>query len=219
MSEHEFEPVRGLPEPLPPGETILWQGSPRFVSLARRAFHAVPIAAYFGVLLAWRAVHAVQSGETWAQATVPMALLALLAAVALGLLAVLAWFASSTAVYTITDKRVVMRIGIVLTVSYNLPFKAIEAAGLREHRDGTGDISLLLTPDNKIAWLNLWPHVRPWRVKRPEPTLRSVPDAARVADLLGKAVAATLAPASVATLRSTAARETRVEPRPLAAAH
>jgi len=219
VSEHEFEPVRGLPEPLPPGETILWQGGPRWTVLARQAFHATPIAIYFSVLLAWRALHAAQSGETWAQAAVPMALLALLAAVAISLLLLLAWFAASTALYTITSKRVVMRIGIVLTVSYNLPFRAIEAAGQRNNRDGTGDINLVLTPDNKIAWLNLWPHVRPWRVKRPEPVLRAIPDAARVADILGRAVAAALAPNAVTTPRSAAPRETVIDPRPLVAAH
>ena len=219
MSEHEFEPVRGLPEPLPRGESILWQGGPRWTVLARQAFHATTIAIYFGVLLAWRALHAAQSGETFSQAAVPMALLALLAAVALGLLLILAWFASSTAVYTVTNRRVVMRIGIVLTVSYNLPFRAIEAAGLRVNRDGTGDINLLLTPENKIAWLNLWPHVRPWRVKRPEPVLRALPEAARVAAILSQAVAAALEPAAIATPRTAVPRETVIEPLPMVAAH
>jgi len=219
VSEHEFEPVRGLPEPLPPGETILWQGGPRFAVLARRAFHATPVAAYFGVLLAWRGVHAAQTGETWAQFGAPMAMLALLAVVAVSLLVLVAWFASSTAVYTITNRRVVMRIGIVLTVSYNLPFREIEAANLRAHGDGTGDISLLLTPVNKIAWLNLWPHVRPWRVKRPEPTLRAIPDAARVAGILAAAVAAAAPPSAVAPQRGPAVRDARVDTRPLAAAH
>jgi len=219
VSEHEFEPVRGLPEPLPRGESILWQGGPRWTVLARQAFHATTIAIYFGVLLAWRALHAAQSGETFSQAAVPMALLALLAAVALGLLLILAWFASSTAVYTVTNRRVVMRIGIVLTVSYNLPFRAIEAAGLRVNRDGTGDINLLLTPENKIAWLNLWPHVRPWRVKRPEPVLRALPEAARVAAILSQAVAAALEPAAIATPRTAVPRETVIEPLPMVAAH
>jgi len=219
VSEHEFEPVRGLPEPLPRGESILWQGGPRWTVLAREAFHATPIAIYFGVLLAWRALHAAQSGETFSQAAVPIALLALLAAVALGLLLILAWFASSTAVYTVTNRRVVMRIGIVLTVSYNLPFRAIEAAGLRVNRDGTGDINLLLTPENKIAWLNLWPHVRPWRVKRPEPVLRALPEAARVAAILSQAVAAALEPAAIATPRTAVPRETVIEPLPMVAAH
>jgi hypothetical protein len=34
-----FEPVPGLPAPLPKGERILWQGSPRWQSLARTAYY------------------------------------------------------------------------------------------------------------------------------------------------------------------------------------
>ena len=36
--EHEFEAAYGLPEALPKGETILWQGSPDFGDLAVRVF-------------------------------------------------------------------------------------------------------------------------------------------------------------------------------------
>lgn len=219
MSEHEFEPVRGLPEALPPEERILWQGCPRWTTLARRAMHVTAIAVYFALLLGWRALHALRGGEDWAQAATPMALLALLALIALGLLLLLAWCAASTTVYTITNRRVVMRIGIVLTVAYNLPFKAIATAGLRANRDGTGDISLGLEPGNKIAWLHLWPHVRPWRLARPEPMLRAIPDAASVAETLGRAVAAALGPAVVAPARPAPTREHHVDPRPLAAAH
>ena len=50
--EHELEPQFGLPEPLPQGERILWQGSPDFAALARSAFHVRMLAVYFLVLLA-----------------------------------------------------------------------------------------------------------------------------------------------------------------------
>ena len=53
LNEYETEPVRGLPERLPAGETILWQGAPRWGALARRAFHVRKIALYFAILLAW----------------------------------------------------------------------------------------------------------------------------------------------------------------------
>ena len=36
-----------------------------------------------------------------------------------------AWLSARTTMYTLTNKRVVMRIGIVLTVSFNLPLRAI----------------------------------------------------------------------------------------------
>ena len=92
--------------------------------------------------------------------------------------------------YTITNRRVVMRIGVVLEITFNFPFRVIESAGLRAYPDGTGDIPLTLTGDDKVAYLHLWPHARPWRAARPEPMLRSVPDAARVADILSRALAA-----------------------------
>ena len=53
--EHEFEPQFGLPERLPAGERILWQGSPDFRALARNAFHLRKLALYFSVLLVARA--------------------------------------------------------------------------------------------------------------------------------------------------------------------
>ncbi|MFY8152534.1 MAG: PH domain-containing protein, partial [Hyphomicrobiales bacterium] len=35
-----------------------------------------------------------------------------------------------------------------------------------------------------------WPHARPWRLARPEPTLRAIPDVERVAALQADAFAA-----------------------------
>lgn len=189
IGEYEFEPVHGLPEVLPPGETMLWQGSPQWTQLATRAYHLRPVIAYFTVLLVWRAVVSWQEGGGWSEAAPGLALWGLFAAIATGILVLFAYLAAKTAVYTITSKRVVMRIGIVLTVSFNLPFTSIAAAGLRSYRDGSGDITLTLTPGNKIAWPHLWPHVRPWLLKQPEPMLRSIPDAAEVAEVLRRAVA------------------------------
>jgi Bacterial PH domain len=81
----------------------------------------------------------------------------------------------------------VMRVGIVLSVTFNLPYRAIEAAGLKTCSGGMGDIPLSLGGKDRIAWMQLWPHARPWRLKKPEPMLRSVPDATRVAALLAQA--------------------------------
>ena len=189
IGEYEFEPVHGLPELLPAGETMLWQGSPLWTGLAVRAYHLRMVIAYFILLLLWRTVVAWQAGEGWAEAGPGLALWGLFATIALGILALFAYLAAKTAVYTITSKRVVMRIGIVLTVSFNLPFTSIAAAGLRTYRDGSGDITLTLADGNKIAWPHLWPHVRPWMIKQPEPMLRSIPDAAAVAEVLRRAVA------------------------------
>ena len=55
---------------------------------------------------------------------------------------------------------------------------------------GTGDLALRVKPGNRIAYLHLWPHARPWHVTAPEPMMRSVPDAADVSAILARALAA-----------------------------
>jgi hypothetical protein len=93
----------------------------------------------------------------------------------------LAWMTARTTVYTVTNKRIVMRLGIVLTVTFNLPLKRIAAADVRSLDSGFGDISLALQGDDRIAWVHLWPSVRPWRINQPEPTLRAIADVQTVA--------------------------------------
>ena len=63
MNEHEIEPVRGLPGNLPPGERILWQGSPQPTALALGAFHVRSVAIYFGLLVSLAIVLAVSNGS------------------------------------------------------------------------------------------------------------------------------------------------------------
>ena len=99
----------------------------------------------------------------------------------------MAWLTARTTAYTLTDKRIVMRIGIVLTVAYNLPLKRIESADLHDAGSSCQDIALTLERGTRIAWLHLWPHVRPWRVANTQPMLRALPDAPAVAALLATA--------------------------------
>jgi hypothetical protein len=204
--EHEFEAAPGLPEPLPKGEHLLWQGSPDWRVLARRAFHLRKLTAYFGALLVLRVVFLVNDGAALTEALRSTAGPLALASVGLALVALMAWLSARSTVYTLTDKRVVMRIGIVLTLTFNIPFKRIAAAGLHLDAGGTGDLPLTLLGSDRIAFLHLWPHARPWRLGKPEPMLRSVPQAAGVARVLteawsqatGVAASAAAAPASPA---------------------
>lgn len=184
--EHDFEPVPGLPERLPVGERILWQGAPDLRSLALRVFHVRKVAIYFAAVGAFQFAGALSEGETLRQAAAATVTLAALAAVAVGLLLTFAWLSARTTLYTLTDRRVVMRVGIVLTMTFNLPYTRIAAAGLRVHRDGTGDLPLTLT-EASIGYAHLWPHARPWRVAKPEPMLRSVPEGEAVGRLLANA--------------------------------
>ena len=54
--EHEWEAAPGLPEALPAGEKILWQGCPNWAALAVHAFHVRKVSFYFALMMAWQIV-------------------------------------------------------------------------------------------------------------------------------------------------------------------
>lgn len=187
--DFDFEPIPGLPEPLPVDERILWQGAPNWRALAIQAFHARKVAIYCGLLLAWYAIAAVTDGASIGAAAVGTLGFLPLALAAVVILAGLAFVFTRSTVYTITNRRVAMRIGVALPMTFNLPFRRIVGAGLKAGRHGIGDISLELEEGDKIAWFLLWPHARPWRLSRPQPVLRAIPEAEKVAGILASAMA------------------------------
>ncbi len=190
MSERSLDPNRGLPEPLPPGETILWQDAPQWTSLAVRALHMRKIALYFGALLIWRAAAAVAEGDSFENAVVSALAIAPIALAGIALLVLFAWLIGRTTVYTITSQRIVIHFGVALPMSVNVPFAIVGSAALKIYADGTGDIPLVLSGEKKMPYVLLWPHARPWRLSQVEPMLRTVPDARRVAEVLKAALAA-----------------------------
>jgi hypothetical protein len=190
QDDFAFEPVRGLPEHLPDGEKLLWQGAPAWPSLARRAFHTDLVAAYFGLLAIWAVVSGLADGRTAAEIATAVAWLVPPAVAAVGVLALMAWATARSTVYTITSRRVVLRYGVALPLTINVPFGVIDSAALKIDANGTGDLPLKLVAPNKIAYLHLWPHVRPWHVSQPQPMLRAVPNAAAVARTLATALEA-----------------------------
>ncbi len=185
--EHEFEAAYGLPEPLPKGESILWQGAPDFYDLAVRVFHLKKVAVYFVVLMIVRGTFLYSSDASPVTILAGVLLVVALGLTAMAALGILAWLTARTTAYTLTDQRVVMRIGIVLTLTFNLPLRRIETAGLLLTGKGFGDIPLALSGGDRIGWLNLWPHARPWRLGKPEPMLRCIPQAQAFAATLQKA--------------------------------
>jgi hypothetical protein len=198
VNEHEYEPIPGLPAALPAGETILWQGAPDWQTLARRAMHARQVAAYFAILVVWGFVAGLADGTPVLQLAVSSLRLSALAVMAIALLALFAWLVARSTLYTITTRRVVMRFGIALPITLQIPYRQIDAAGCHLWPNGAGDLALSLTKTQRVAFLVLWPHARPWKLARAEPTLRGIPDAAPVAQILGRALAASAAqPAKV----------------------
>jgi len=184
--DFHVEPVRGLPETPPEGEHILWQGSPKPMALARDALSLYWVAGYFVLLAVWRGlVLADRSGiAIGLKATVPYLLMG---AVACLILMAIAWVLARTTVYTITNRRVAMRIGAALTVTLNVPFTLLGSADLTRRKDGTGSIMLDLMDDTKLSYLICWPHVRPWKMSKTQPALRSLGNVDDVAKILGDA--------------------------------
>lgn len=190
MSEHDFEPIRGLPGDLPAGERLIWQGAPGWWPLAQRAFHVRSVAIYFGALMAWRGMATSLDGATVVASFQSALHVAPIAIAALTLLCGLAVLTARTSVYTITSKRVVLRFGVALPKAINIPFTIVENAALKDFSDKTGDLALTLTEPNKVAYFLLWPHARPWRLARPQPTMRAIGDAKVVAAHLADALKA-----------------------------
>lgn len=189
MSEYDHEPIRGLPGELPPGEHVLWQGAPDWKHLAFAALHIRLTAIYFASIVLW----AVLRGDS--SAAIGVSVLGL---VVLGLLIAFAWGVGQTTVYTLTNRRIVLRIGVALNKCINLPLGQIESANLKMVGGGHGNIVLALKGVPRLGYLMLWPHVRSLRLARPQPSLRAVPDAVAVAQLLFKATQAVqpIAPAT-----------------------
>jgi hypothetical protein len=191
-------PLKELPAPLPAGERVIWQGKPSFKGLALRAFHIREVAVYFGLLLIWRVwsnwSHGVPTDEAVRSA---LWLIAPMVS-AIAVLAGLAWLFRRAACYTITSKRVLFQFGVALPVTLNIPLRQIGNAALKIYRDGSGDIPLSPSGGDRVSYLLLWPHIRPWRLRAPEPMLVAIPDAAKVAAMLGEALSGQPGPQAIA---------------------
>ena len=193
MSDFVTEPVRGLPELLPDGEEVLWQGAPHWGALAVRVFQARKMAIYFVLLFIWRLGSSLFSGMAVDEAIQEALPLILLSIAPVGFLASMGWLTSYVSVYTITTQRIVLRVGIVFSINVNIPFKSITSADLKTYRKGNGDIWLTLAPGGqRVSYVALWPHVRPWHFSPVQPMMRGVPKAAEVAETLANALKASL---------------------------
>ena len=182
--EHEFEAALGLPEDLPRNEFIVWQGRPEWRQLAIEAFHVRKIAMYFAIMVLWQWVSLMESNTAGMDMLKQLGTSIGLALLALAVLSWSAYWSAQATMYTLTNKRIIMRIGIVLSLTFNLPLKKITACDLQLVNKQTGNIALGIATDSPIGWLNLWPHVRAWRVASPQPTLRCVPKAERLAQTM-----------------------------------
>lgn len=185
--EYEYEAQLGLPSTLPKDEKILWQGSPNFWAVAKHVFWIRVVLMYFLGLMLLGLFDGYQESQSTTQLLIAFTWMIIMSLVALGMLAFLALCTARTSIYTITNRRIVMRIGIVLTKTFNLPLSKIESADIVHQKSKVGNIAIRVESSTKIAMFHLWPHARPWRLKHPEPMLIGLEKVDEVSQLLTQA--------------------------------
>ena len=182
--EYDVEPQAGLPEALPVGETLLWQGAPQWRDLCYDLFKIRALCIYFALMVVARMGAVASDGANTSAVFMSGVYLLPFIASALAGLVWLAWMTSKNTLYSITSHRVVMRIGIALTLTFNLPLKRIVSADLVIRPNGSGDIVLTFGKEDKIAWVHLWPHAKSWQLAHPKPVLRCVKNVKGTAKVL-----------------------------------
>jgi hypothetical protein len=182
------EPVRGLPEALPEGEHILWQGRPSGFALAINAFRVRWVLAYFIGVTAFRVANLSANGAGSAAFNEVVISSLVFCAGSLALIFILAFAMSRAAVFTITNERVVMRYGVAIRKYVNAPFKIMKSAKLSMKSARVGDIALQVEGPGNPPYLHLWPFTRPFKFSNPQPTLRGLENPQEVAQILARAV-------------------------------
>lgn len=190
MIKGEPEALWGLPDDLPVGEHIVWQGQPVWREMAVRVFHIRKIAVYFVLLAAIHAGFQLYEGATWLVAVKGASWLVLLGLSALLILGVLARLYANTTIYTMTNHRLVLRFGVALPMMINIPWDKVDAADLQLNGKDHGSITLAVSPGQKMSYWLLWPFAKPWRFAPVQPMLRCIADPREVAEKLRQAVSA-----------------------------
>jgi hypothetical protein len=155
--------------------------------MAKRVFHIHQVAIYVGALLMAHVGYQLYGGSGLAETLLGSSWMAALGLSAIGILALLAWAYTRSTVYTLTDKRLVLRFGVAMPMMVNLPLTMVGSADMRRYADGSGDIMLTLSQKKKLSYTLLWPNIRPWKFKPVVPAMRCLPNvdeaAAALADV------------------------------------
>ncbi len=217
-----FDHAPGLPEPLPKGEEILWQGKPDAWRLAVESLSLKWILGYFALLAIWR----VGSALADYSATVAFASLvpiAVLAAAATAIFYGFSWMQARATIYTVTTARVILKIGAALPVTLQIPYRRIENISLDLRKTGHGTIAFEPQKEggDTLSYYILWPHLRPWQMRVPQPAFRCIPGAAHVAEIIAETAESQMAqpilapkPAAAAAIPQPARGPAAAEPVP-----
>ena len=185
----DAERAAGLDRSLPTGERILWQAKPDARALTRSVFHFRGLATYFGVAALVVFVAAARTrpvGQAIAETTL---LLPFLLA-AFGILTLIGRASARATTYTLTNRRVILHIGVAYEMTISVPLSAVIDASLRRRRDGAGEIALTVSDVGDVRYIALWPHARFGRFLNPQPMLRGLRDPDVVVEAIGEALIA-----------------------------
>ncbi len=174
----------GLPDHLPEGERLLWQGRPDWRRLAINAFHVRKVAIYFLVLMLGQGLWKMANGASMAEAMQTVPAMVGLGALACAILLGFAYASARTTHYTLTSKRVLMKAGIALPVIINLPLRQIDGVSFALTGKGCGTICFKTGGNTRLAYLLLWPHAKPWNFNKPQPAFRDIANVETVASRL-----------------------------------
>lgn len=188
MSLSDVERSAGLPDGLPAGEHILWQGAPDPKRLGRTVFHYRWLALYVASALCIAFAAARHGGWPIGQAVALTTLALPIIALGFGLLEVIGRMSARATTYTLTNRRLVMRIGIAFDMTVSIPLSAIRDASVRRTHGDAGDIALIVKDTGAVGYVALWPHARPGHVSPPQPMLRALPDVEQAVDAIGEAL-------------------------------
>ncbi|WP_420564385.1 photosynthetic complex putative assembly protein PuhB [Thalassobaculum sp.] len=203
----DSRPVSEAPAALAGDERIVWQGAPDWRRFALSVMKIRTIALYFAVIMVARFAADLAAGQGVGAGLVSAAWTLCLALPVLGFLAIYAKLVARSTRYTVTTKRLVLRIGVALPMTVTIPVDLVETLDLRRRADGSGDILIGVLPKQRLSYSVLWPHARPWCFSRPQAALRAVHQAEAVAETIGRMLA-----------RQTATTPARVTTAPIAAA-
>lgn len=207
----DSRPIGDAPADLSAGERVLWQGAPDWWSFALRGLRVREVSAYFLAIMAWRFGSELAAGAGASAGAISAGWALALGLPVIGFLLLYARLVGRCTRYTVTTRRVVLRIGVTLPMTVTIPVGLVGSLDLRRHPDGTGDIVLAVLPDQRLSYAVLWPHVRPWRLGRPEAAMRSVADAEAVAGALARMFARQAGQAEPVVSRAAAGRRAAAE--------
>jgi Bacterial PH domain len=174
----------GLPDHLPEGERLVWQGRPDWFRLAINAFQVRKVAIYFGIIILGQGAYKLFHGATPFEAVQSVPIIASLGAAACSMLLVLAYASAKTSHYTLTNKRAMMKVGLALPVIINIPFRQVDGVAFAATGKTHGNICFKTSGETRLAYLMLWPHCKPWHMAKPQPSFRAIPDVEAVAQRL-----------------------------------